>query len=215
MEAGEKQAVSHHAENAYERWVERAEKAEARVAELEVELAALERIEEPATPLPTSEAKDCEMCGQVRKGRLTACLVHDPDLPTNDGTDSVADLIRRAAALMRASKRGEVQAHVKEGDKWIELTLPEHRPTPDGPRSETALLDTLIVGVMRAENALNIDMGDGEPTYQCCNAVCGHPPSCLVGQAIHALIDARLIFWNRAAKEWQRTTPTQTGSEGT
>ena len=47
--------------------------------------------------------------------------------------DDVASLIRRAAVLMRASKRGEVQAHVKDGAGWTALTLAEHRPAPEGP----------------------------------------------------------------------------------
>lgn len=46
---------------------------------------------------------------------------------------------------------------------------------------------TLSKAVLAANQALNIDMGDGEPTYQCCNAVCGHP-NCLVGDGLkHAL----------------------------
>ena len=47
--------------------------------------------------------------------------------------ETVSYLVRRAALLMRASKRGEVQAHVKDDKGWIELTLPEHRPAPQGP----------------------------------------------------------------------------------
>lgn len=42
---------------------------------------------------------------------------------------------------------------------------------------------TLAKGVLAANLALDIDMGDGETTYQCCNAVCGHC-NCLVGDAL-------------------------------
>lgn len=35
-----------------------------------------------------------------------------------------------------------------------------------------------------ASQKLNIDMGDGEPTFQCCNAVCGHC-NCIVGNALN------------------------------
>lgn len=45
----------------------------------------------------------------------------------------VSDLLRAAAARMRASKRGEVQAHVKLEGGWAEFTLPEHRPSPPSP----------------------------------------------------------------------------------
>jgi hypothetical protein len=48
----------------------------------------------------------------------------------------------------------------------------------------------LAKAVLVAGKALNLDMGDGEATYQCCRAVCGHPPSCPIGDAL--LIAERL-----------------------
>lgn len=36
-------------------------------------------------------------------------------------------------------------------------------------------------GLLFAEQAIDLDMGDGEPTFQCCNSVCGH--NCLLSQA--------------------------------
>jgi hypothetical protein len=46
--------------------------------------------------------------------------------------------------------------------------------------------ELLAKAVLAAHQALNIDMGDGELTYQCCNAVCGHGGRnhCLIGNAL-------------------------------
>ncbi len=67
-------------------------------------------------------------------------------------------------------------------------------------------LEVLISGVLAANRALNIDMGDGERTYQCCNAVCGHPPGCVFGRAFQHLIEAGLIDWD-CHREWHRALP--------
>ena len=87
----------------------------------------------------------------------------------------VSDLVRQAAALMRASKRGEVQAHVKDGDGWIEVTLPEHRPPPEGPGSADAPQPDEMCscesprGTYRCLNCANIlqrapvPLGDADP----------------------------------------------------
>jgi hypothetical protein len=44
-------------------------------------------------------------------------------------------------------------------------------------------IEKLAKAVLAAHQALDIDMGDGEPTWQCCNSVCGHG-RCVVGDAV-------------------------------
>lgn len=61
--------------------------------------------------------------------------------------------------------------------------------TPDlTAEASRAVLSPIVIqlakAVLAASEALNIDMGDGELTYQCCNAVCGHSDGCLIGNVL-------------------------------
>ena len=96
-----------------------------------------------------------------------------PDSPK----ETVGDLVKRAAVLMRASKRGEVQAHVKDGNGWIELTLPEHRPAPEGPRTvtpERKHSDRTLSDAHRA----GIEVGKGEERMSIVNWLRATPGEC-------------------------------------
>lgn len=45
-------------------------------------------------------------------------------------------------------------------------------------------VEMLAKAVIYAHLALDLDMGDDEPTFQCCRAVCGHGPVCPVGDML-------------------------------
>lgn len=97
----------------------------------------------------------------------------EPVLCDSDAKPTPENLSRFLEDVYRfGQRRGEIDARV---------ALAEH-----GERAhmEKGALAILAKAVIAASQALDIDMGDGEATYQCCNAVCGHGSECLVGRAL-------------------------------
>jgi hypothetical protein len=82
----------------------------------------------------------------------------------------------------------------------------------------------LAKAVIYAHLALDLDMGDGEVTFQCCRGVCGHGPGCPVGDAldlamrISSLVEADIEPLNRsrALEKQEPIAPGRiTGAPGT
>ena len=66
---------------------------------------------------------------EARPESITTAPAVIPALVSADPQPGVGDLVKRAVAIMRGSKRGEVSVAVKldDGTGWAELTLPEMR----------------------------------------------------------------------------------------